>query len=637
MATLSSSAPVPISVPFPIVSVKSALNPRPSVSNKQQQHQSQRHHEQQQQSYQLSLQQQQSQHGNTTNIHIHAASSSARRASSEGQSLKLPELVVKSAPTSVKKKNRNYIYKYKLLPGNNVRVLLAALRRRPWWHPMTPSSQETDDASQIPTFLWEMYRNPKRYSGLYESVLLNHLQNNNCLVSKKGLYFCMKNYCQEKNIDVLQIIPRTFFISLGSSNNELDAFMEYNERFGGRVPSAKRLPSASPTSAATVAPATSPATTNVPEIATSESTELVDGAQASSAPLAIPVTPAASSPTIKEGVEEQQQQGIIWIMKPASKTNRGFGIKVVQGVNEVMAVVNGRSLSANEDMEDSMIDDGSVGKDNNTASHRSRKAGSVSTNGASNTANTANNGAPGGGERLAALGRDARKKASREGWIVQEYMTRPLLVSGRKFDIRCYVLITCSSPRGIRGYFFKDAYVRTSCKKYSLDALSDREIHLTNDAVQKYSKSYGKFENGNKLSFPEWQAVIDKDYPHAPADIVASKIMPEIKRITGLSLAGAVASNIGESDITKSFELLGYDYMIDDEFQPKLIEINSNPCLEFASPLLEDIITSLIENVVRVGIDTVFPPPAAGHRSKACEAAIAAIEAQESKFELLYH
>jgi hypothetical protein len=31
---------------------------------------------------------------------------------------------------------------------------------------------------------------------------------------------------------------------------------------------------------------------------------------------------------------------VIWIMKPASRTNRGFGIKVVQGMDAVLAMVN---------------------------------------------------------------------------------------------------------------------------------------------------------------------------------------------------------------------------------------------------------------------------------------------------------
>ena len=52
-----------------------------------------------------------------------------------------------------------------------------------------------------------------------------------------------------------------------------------------------------------------------------------------------------------------------------------------------------------------------------------------------------------------------------------------------------------------KGYFYEDGYIRTSCKEFSLDNLSNRFVHLTNDAVQKKSDDYGKFENGNKISY----------------------------------------------------------------------------------------------------------------------------------------
>ncbi len=34
-------------------------------------------------------------------------------------------------------------------------------------------------------------------------------------------------------------------------------------------------------------------------------------------------------------------------------------------------------------------------------------------------------------------------------------------------------------------------------------------IHLTNDAVQKKSEDYGKYENGNKISFGDFQKYLD--------------------------------------------------------------------------------------------------------------------------------
>lgn len=127
---------------------------------------------------------------------------------------------------------------------------------------------------------------------------------------------------------------------------------------------------------------------------------------------------------------------------------------------------------------------------------------------------------------------------------------------------------------GLKGFFFRDGYIRTSSKKFSLDKLSDRETHLTNDAVQKHSKSYGKFESGNKLTYAEWQVVIDRDYPLASADVVHKCILPRMRQLTTMSLEAAAMAGLGATRIHRSFELLGYDYMIDADFNPSLIEVS---------------------------------------------------------------
>lgn len=43
-----------------------------------------------------------------------------------------------------------------------------------------------------------------------------------------------------------------------------------------------------------------------------------------------------------------------------------------------------------------------------------------------------------------------------------------------------------------------------------------------------------------------------------------------------------------------NFELFGMDFMIDSHYQPWLIEVNTNPCLEVSSPLLSQIIPEVI-------------------------------------------
>ena len=76
-------------------------------------------------------------------------------------------------------------------------------------------------------------------------------------------------------------------------------------------------------------------------------------------------------------------------------------------------------------------------------------------------------------------------------FVVQKYLEKPLLIDGRKFDIRVWVLFT----HEMKVYFFKEGYVRTCSSTYSMkaDSLADIKVHLTNNAVQKNLEEYGKF------------------------------------------------------------------------------------------------------------------------------------------------
>ena len=58
-----------------------------------------------------------------------------------------------------------------------------------------------------------------------------------------------------------------------------------------------------------------------------------------------------------------------------------------------------------------------------------------------------------------------------------------------------------------------------------------------------------------------------------------------------------------------NFEIFGLDFMIDNNFNPWLIECNTNPCLELSSPLLAKLIPSMLDNALRIGLDPLFPPP----------------------------
>lgn len=71
----------------------------------------------------------------------------------------------------------------------------------------------------------------------------------------------------------------------------------------------------------------------------------------------------------------------------------------------------------------------------------------------------------------------------------------------------------------------------------------------------------------------------------------------------------AVYTKIDTKRAQNSFEILGYDFMIDENFKVKMIEANTNPCLEICCPLLARIMPELLDNTFRIAVDPIFQPP----------------------------
>jgi len=117
-------------------------------------------------------------------------------------------------------------------------------------------------------------------------------------------------------------------------------------------------------------------------------------------------------------------------------------------------------------------------------------------------------------------------------FVIQKYVEKPLLLHQRKFDIRMWVMLTQDS----QGYFYREGYLRTSSENFTLDKslLGSQYVHLTNNAVQKHSPFYGKFESGNQVSFPAFQSYLDQ----AGYTLnVRNDLIPKLKQLVKLSLS----------------------------------------------------------------------------------------------------
>ena len=91
--------------------------------------------------------------------------------------------------------------------------------------------------------------------------------------------------------------------------------------------------------------------------------------------------------------------------------------------------------------------------------------------------------------------------------------------------------------------------------------------------------------------------------------------MPQIRRLVSDSFRAAFGK-IDPGRLHNTFELLGYDFMLDEDFRPYLIEVNTNPCLEVSCPLLARIIPEVLDNAFRIALDPLFPATDPGGAKK---------------------
>ena len=153
----------------------------------------------------------------------------------------------------------------------------------------------------------------------------------------------------------------------------------------------------------------------------------------------------------------------------------------------------------------------------------------------------------------------------------------------------------CTINGNLQGYWYQDGYLRTSCREFTLKNVSNRYVHLTNDAVQKKLDDYGKFESGNKLSYAEFQKYLDST--NVKCDL-QKDVIPRMKMQVQDSMR-AVSRKIDPNRKNNSFEIFGYDFMLDEDLNPWMIEVNTNPCFELSSPYLARLIPAMVENALK--------------------------------------
>ena len=181
--------------------------------------------------------------------------------------------------------------------------------------------------------------------------------------------------------------------------------------------------------------------------------------------------------------------------------------------------------------------------------------------------------------------------------IIQKYLDNPLLYKKRKFDIRCFALLDCN----LNVYYCKEGHLKGSSELYNVEN-SNKFIHITNYSFQKKSSSFERYEHGNEISYENFKEFLKEE--GIPLDKF-NKMIEDMKFLIKLSFK-SVSKKLYRTNDVLCFELFGYDFIIDNEFKPWILEINNNPGLGISSPVIKKIIPRMIDDAFRLTIDKVF-------------------------------
>ncbi|XP_033642169.1 protein polyglycylase TTLL10-like [Asterias rubens] len=182
--------------------------------------------------------------------------------------------------------------------------------------------------------------------------------------------------------------------------------------------------------------------------------------------------------------------------------------------------------------------------------------------------------------------------------LIQRYIPNPLLLEGKKFDVRAYLLIACTTPYVV---FYHPGYLRLSCDSY--DPISDDlSLHLTNQYVQKKNPGYQDMKEDTVWSMDRFNDHVnslakEKGLPRDWVHNQFTKRMTQIMTHCFNAVKNKLQCKLGY------FDLLGFDFLLDEEMKVWLLEVNVNPALHTNCETLRNQLPPLVQEVLDVVLE----------------------------------
>ncbi|XP_063781905.1 tubulin polyglutamylase TTLL13 [Pseudophryne corroboree] len=191
-----------------------------------------------------------------------------------------------------------------------------------------------------------------------------------------------------------------------------------------------------------------------------------------------------------------------------------------------------------------------------------------------------------------------------EHMICQQYITKPFLIGGYKFDLRIYVLVTSCEP--LRIFIYKEGLARFATMTYtepSLNNLDDVCMHLTNYAINKQNENFIRDDlTGSKRKLSTLRTWLEEncyDTNKLWEDIEDAiiKTLLSAHPILKHNYRTCFPNHIAGS---ACFEILGFDILLDKKLKPWILEVNHSPSFTTDSRLDREVKDALLYDTLNL-------------------------------------
>ena len=188
--------------------------------------------------------------------------------------------------------------------------------------------------------------------------------------------------------------------------------------------------------------------------------------------------------------------------------------------------------------------------------------------------------------------------------IVQRYVANPLLLMDHKFDFRIYMLIASTNPLVV---FYHDGFLRVSLFEYDVNN-KEKAMHLTNTAqsvkaMKKLANSMNSTMNEQELlDFQMWNLTRFTDYLVSIGKVESRDWLDEYLR-PQFQHAMQHLVRMTQHMLypgSQSYQLMGVDFMLDDDLNLWFIEANVGPELKGSPKQKEMLVSRMVYDLFEI-------------------------------------